>query len=566
MYQVSDKTNEYLLGNNRMFQARISAGDKEIISGFISIKQYQQSNGSNYISIGDAVSSNVEIKLWKPEEDIDFENTEFELSIAPIVDGEPDFIPLGLFTALNPSENNGILTIIAYDRLYSKMSGTYYSKLEYPVDGKEVIKEISELTGVPVDVSNLPDGIVINKKESNVEMSTDDNGNIITAVKYENPYDGYSYKDAISFLAQFYCKFVTVNRNGTVVFRWYDPENIVYELSEDRYYDDLSVNENIFTIKSITCVVGDKTLGSGLGFSSIQIENPVMTQDDLNRIYEQVKTLSFYPFSTSFFGDIRIDLGDSVRVIQKNGTELFVPVMEISHDFDGGIITNIASYGRTEQEENSNGPTYIKLAQLESEIAVVKEIVGDKADFREIVAQMITVNKVLFGNMTILDFYNQVIQNNTSISETINGLLIDVSSLSNKKEISDNSSIQTYDVVEVPTLNNYPTITDFFILDVCSDNLYCSEELICGTNNYDAHLGEIAFNQLNGNYYVFEKNTDGLYGWRQMSQAEVALLADKYASVNVSEGSITMTAGYEDEQCDVKITHEGLRATVLYCC
>ena len=74
MYQVSDKTNEYLLGNNRMFQARISAGDKEIISGFISIKQYQQSNGSNYISIGDAVSSNVEIKLWKPEEDIDFEN------------------------------------------------------------------------------------------------------------------------------------------------------------------------------------------------------------------------------------------------------------------------------------------------------------------------------------------------------------------------------------------------------------------------------------------------------------------------------------------------------------
>ena len=51
-----------------------------------------------------------------------------------------------------------------------------------------------------------------------------------------------------------------------------------------------------------------------------------------------------------------------------------------------------------------------------------------------------------------------------------------------------------------------------------------------------------------------------------MSQSEVALLADKYASVNVSEGSITMTAGYEDEQCDVTITHEGLRATVLYCC
>lgn len=565
MYQVSEKVNEYLLGDNRMFNAKITVGSDEIASGFISVKQFQQSNSSDFISIGDAVASSIEVKMWQTD-GVQLENREFELSIAPLVEEEVDYIPFGVYTATNIVQDNGIMSFTAYDRMFTKMSGTYNSVLEYPTDGKNIINEISEMTGVPVDLSNIPDGVIIHQKQSSVEMTIDEDGNPVTAIKYSNPYDGYSYRDVISFISQFYCKFATIDRHGTLVFRWYDFSNISYYLEDDRYYDDLSVNEEPFSVSAITCLVGDKTIASGLGVSSIQLENPVMTQEYLDNIYEQVKNLFFYPISTSFFGDPRVDLGDVIMITARNGSELTCPLMNITQDYDGGFITSISSFGGNKQESGNNSPVYEKLAKLQSEIYAVNELIGKKADFETIMAQMITVNKVIFGDMTLVDFYNQMIESNASISKTLDGLLIDVSSLSNKKDLSDNSSVQNYDSTEVPTLNNYPTITEFFIWDKCSNNLYCSEKLICGTNDYESHISEITYNQTNDGYYVFERNTEGFYAWRKMSSAEVSLLADRYASVSVSEGLISMAAGYENERCDVSITHEGLRATVLYCC
>ena len=70
--------------------------------------------------------------------------------------------------------------------------------------------------------------------------------------------------------------------------------------------------------------------------------------------------------------------------------------------------------------------------EKEKEKKKIKSTFGKKADFETIMAQMVTVNKVIFGDMTLVDFYEHVIQTNASISETVNGLLIDVSSLSNK--------------------------------------------------------------------------------------------------------------------------------------
>ena len=570
MYQVSDTTHNVISGNRRMFRAKISAGSNDVTAGFISIKQYQKSNANNYISIGGTVSSYVEVKMWKPE-GFTFD-TEIEVSIGPVVDGEPDYIPIGLFTPQKPTCADGIISFTAYDRFYSKLSGTYYSKLDYPCDGKDVLNEISQLTGVPIDVGNLEDGVIVQKKASGIEMSIDESGKTITATKYENPYDGCSYRDTIGYVAQFYCKFATVSREGTVEFRWYTDDQgsfsaQSYEIPANRYYDDLSVNESAFAVEAITCSVSEKTLGSGVGVSSIQLENPVMTQEILDSIYKKVKNLNFYPLKCSFFGDPRVDLGDIAKVIDKKGNEWITPLMSITQDYDGGIITEIASYGRTEQEEYASlGPMAQKLEKINEEIVVVKEIVGKKADFETVMAKMITTDKILFDNKTIVEFFQQMIETNASIEKTVNGLSLDVSSLSTRKDLSNNSSIQTYDVSEVPTLDNYPTITDFFIWDVCSDTLYCSDTLICGTNDYETHLGQIAYNEGNGTYYVFEKNTEGIYGWRQMSSAEVSVLADKYASVSVQQAEVSIVAGYESEKCEVRVTSDGMRATVMYCC
>lgn len=563
MYQVSNSAKTKFAEDSRMFQAKIKSGSTEITSGFISIKQYCQATSNSNISIGDAVASSVQVQMWKPD-NFSFDS-EFELSIGIYLDnGTVEYVPLGLYTAQKPTESNGVISFTAYDRIQSKLSGEYQSNLEYPIDGKKVISEIASMTGVPIDTSNLESGIMIPRKVSGVDMSVDESGNTVTAEKYENPYDGYSYRTVLSYLAQFYGKFVTVNRSGTIEFRWFTDSG--YSLTSSLYYDDNSISDTKFTLTAITCNVGSSTLASGTGMSDVQIENPVMTQDLLDKMFAKIKGISYYPVTVKFFGDPRLDLGDNITMTKMDGTNISAPLMYICQDYDGGFITEIISYGKTEQENNASSPSKTALEQLENDVASVKEIVGKKADFEEVFAKMLTTDKIVFDNKTIVEMYERIIELNSSIEKTLNGLSIEVSSIANKKNITDNTEMQNYTVQEIPTLDNYPTTYYFFIFNSCSESLACSDTLLCGTNDYDNHLNNIAYNEKNGKYYIFEKNTSGVCGWRQMSDTEIGLLANSYASITVSKGEIDMITKKENVQCEVKITNNSMKATNICCC
>lgn len=380
MYETTEKFNSIILGGNRTFQAKIKIGDTNLISGFRSIKLYARSVADNNISIGGAVSTYVEIEMWKP--DIQLENTEFEISIGLFVDEDVEYVPLGLFTPQKPLDDDGVIQFVAYDRIFTKMSGGYFSELSYPADGKDVLDEISAKTGVPVENSNLPNGIMIPKREVISEAGVDDNGDEVTSITYEEPFNGYTYREALGYIAQLYGKFASVNRFGVVVFRWYADAN--YVIGTNRYYDDLITAEQVFTVGGISCKVGNKTLTAGAGMANIQLENPIMTEERLDAIYEQVKGLMFLPAGLSFFGDMRIDLGDIVTVNDKAGNIIKIPIMSITQDFDGGLLTQVQSYGKTEAEADGNtgsGPTAQKLDRIYTDLFLVKELVGSKADF-----------------------------------------------------------------------------------------------------------------------------------------------------------------------------------------
>lgn len=152
MYQVSDNANLIISGDSRTFHAKISDGINEITDGIISLKQNQQSNTTNFISIGGAVASSIDVKAWESNS-LSFDGKEIEISIGIVVDGVLEYVPIGLFTAQSPKYSDGIVTFTAYDRMQSKLSDAYYSKLNYPVNALEVVNEISEMTGVPIDLS-----------------------------------------------------------------------------------------------------------------------------------------------------------------------------------------------------------------------------------------------------------------------------------------------------------------------------------------------------------------------------------------------------------------------------
>ena len=383
MYQASAQYNTAIHEDGRTFRAKITIGTEEITDGFRSIKQSARSCGSDYITIGGAVSSCVEVEMWAPS--VQLKNQEFDLSIGLVVDGATEWVPMGKFTTTDPKDNDGILTFTAYDRIWSKMSGAYFSELTYPADGKAVLAEMAAKTGVPIKTDNLPDGVMIPKREVVSEATVDEEGNETTNITYTTPFDGYTYREALGYIAQFYGKIATANRSGEVELRWYTETDC--ELRANQYYDDLIKSEQIFSVNSIVCQVGNSTLKVGTGVESIGIENPVMTQERLQAVYDQVKDLQYLPASLSFFGDPRLDLCDIVKVYDKAGNLIRLPVMRLAQDFDGGLITQLQSFGGTEQESaQQKGPTAQALDRTYSELFLVKELIGNKASFEYIQA------------------------------------------------------------------------------------------------------------------------------------------------------------------------------------
>ena len=378
MYKTSDKFNSAVCGDGRTFYARISDGTHEVTSGILSVKQTSRSVPDECITVGGAVSSYVEVEMIPPSFSLD--NTELNVSIGMLIDGEKEWVPLGFFTVQKPKTDSGVVKFTAYDRIQSRMNGMYASELTYPCDGKKVLAEISKKTGVPVDTSNLPDGVMIPLRAVSTEITTDDSGNKAENTSYTAPFDGYTYREAVAYIAQLYGMFSTMDRAGNLAVRWYTASN--FSVSASRYYDDLTLAETVFSVEKITCQAGNDTFSAGDGNVCISLENPAMTQELLSAVQKQVKGLEFLPASVSFLGDPRVDVGDIITVTNPAGEVVKIPVMAITQDFDGGLLSEVRSFGKVESEvAQSKGPTAQKLDRAYTDLFLVKEMVGGKANF-----------------------------------------------------------------------------------------------------------------------------------------------------------------------------------------
>lgn len=391
MYKTSEKFKNAVYGDSRTFLAKVSDGTHSASEEILSLKQTSRSVADDCISVGGAVSSYVEIKMWDPGFTLD--GIELEISIGMTIDSEPEWVPLGLFTAQKPKSDSGVVTFTAYDRIQTRMSGAFTSELTYPCDGKAVLAEMAKKTGVPIVTTNLPDGVMIPKRAISTDSIVDESGNPVTDTKYVTPFDGYTYREALSYIAQFYGMFATMDRAGNAVFRWYAAADC--SISADHYYDDLTLGESVFNVEKIICQAGNDTLSTGEGTACMQLENPVMTQERLTAVHQQIKGLEFLPASVSFLGDPRIDVGDIITVTDKAGNAVKIPVMSLVQDYDGGLLTEVQSFGKVESESSQNkGPTDQKIDRLYKDLFLVKELVGEKASFGYVYSVSAKVRKL----------------------------------------------------------------------------------------------------------------------------------------------------------------------------
>ena len=373
MYQASKKFGDAIAGSNRKFNTRLLENEKVLVE---SVKNFTITSGAEEITIGSAVASYVQATI--ENKGIALSGKEVSLEIGVEVDGAMEYIPMGLYTIQNPKIESNKVTFTAYDRLASKCNGAYYSKLGYPVDAVDILAEISTMTGVAIDTSTLQRGIQISQRaiieEGDYDEETEESEVITT---YVNPFDGYTYKETIGFIAGLFGKFAVCGRTGNIEFRWY--QDISYEIQSNIFYNDLQETEESFSIERLTCDNSDQTLSSGSGATGISMQNPVMTQSILDGVCNAVQGLVFTPAALRFIGDMRLDIGDIATAVKNDSTKFTIPIISLTTSYDGGLMQTIASYGNTAEEDDSDtkGPITEMAERVEYELAFVKKLMVD---------------------------------------------------------------------------------------------------------------------------------------------------------------------------------------------
>lgn len=421
MYQVSEALDKVISGSGRTFYARLNG----ISDGIQEIVQTNFSTPDSYFYVGGATASKIEVSMFTKSQDF-VKGTEVRLEIGATADGTIEWIPMGYFTIKEQKKDRNLLTFTAYDRLESKLAKAYKSKItNYPVESKEFLTDISEQTGVEFDTSKLSDSLMIDK----ILTVNDQSGE----KSYKEPFDGFTMQQVVGYIAQLHGTFAICDRNGKVTFRWYEAlttgypgkigdvagdylkdqnlsfiyntieflkESHTYLIKTNRYFDDLLQSETMCQISGISCDTENKHYESGTNINT-NLSNPVMTQEWLDKILEKIKDTRYYPVSFSFMGDPRLDVGDVVTIVDAKNNLIDVPVMQHTITFDGGLLSEVASYGFEEKEVKS--PSEIALQRVKDDILSLQEITAKKATFNQLNAVDAKITNLQASTITVND-------------------------------------------------------------------------------------------------------------------------------------------------------------------
>lgn len=317
-------------------------------------------NPNNSISIGNTCSSSVTFSIYNPE--ITLENKDITIFEGVKGDSGIEYVQIGIFTVTKEESNGEYTKYTAYDKMYKAEKG-YFSKLTYPSTDKAILEEICTKLGIQLATSITNTHTIIDKPQ------------------------GYTMREMIGYMAMLQGGNAAINSDGNLEIKWYKDSG--YVLDGHQYYQQgvTFTTSKDFTIKKLTCnntKSGDsKTseITAGDGTTGLSFANPFMTQEILNEVYKKIGGFQFRPLTVKFLGDWRLEVGDIITV-NKGGVDYKVPIMQITHECDGGLMDTVTSIGQSDTE-NSNiasGPITKQMERYYADLVLINKAVIENAD------------------------------------------------------------------------------------------------------------------------------------------------------------------------------------------
>lgn len=326
-------------------------------------------NDDDVFTIGNTCSATISFSIVNST--VNLNNKEIEVYQGLNVNGTIEYVKLGIFKVLKPKKDRNITRYQCVDRMTYLMNMPYSSNLKFPTTDVKILEEICTQVGI----SLVKNGLIshsISKKPS-----------------------GYTRREIIAYMSQLQGKNARINSDGKLELIWYTDTDYVVD-DNKIYYDGTSdVNSEIdYKVEYLECTVrsldgtDETVIKAGSGTNGIKIENPFMTYPILYELANKLVGFTFRGAEFEFLGDFRLEVGDVVSV-ETNGEVYRVPIMQIEHKSDGGVVTTITSVGETdtESEIDLSSPNIHAMDRYYADLvlinkAMINKLSVDEADIK----------------------------------------------------------------------------------------------------------------------------------------------------------------------------------------
>lgn len=328
MYQVSDNYKQSIQALSRRFKAKFVIGTHEFTERDIMYIELDEGlgTGDKFLPGGGFINE-LDVEIGRIIEGLT-EDTEAKAYVSLLVGQELfEEVPLGVFYAkeIVLNRNSKRTKIKLQDGMY-RLNVPYDSKLSYPSNTRAMVEEIANTTGVVLSPHlNVVDYPVMKKLEKT------------------------TMREALVYIAQLNNSFVRFDRLGRLEFIKLTNSN--RRVPKSNYYlNGLEKNEVLYRVNGakneVTTDSNKKIVyseGSETG-NIVEFKNPIMTQAILNRVYNELRDITFYPFNLKWQGDMAISAGEWISVESYDGQFVSLPILSQKLTFNGGF--SAVSHGK----------------------------------------------------------------------------------------------------------------------------------------------------------------------------------------------------------------------------
>lgn len=340
MVQVTESFKNLAMQSGRTVYCKITAGSYTYFDDSIIEFDFDDIAHPDYFTIGLTCANRFAFSV-RYQEDLGVGE-----EVKPYIsfDGE-EWCPLGVFFISRRYVRGSYASIICYDRMYT-LDDDYSSSLSVPTTTSALLREIC--ANYSLSCANYGEDFAVSEIPA-----------------------GCTVKDMIGYIAALNIGSAKFDRNGALALRPFAAAGFKFFL-KDKYCMDIEKNMNFSQTRHIVVDTGDGVLeaGSGGELTTIEIYNPLMTQERLNSIRSKLTQVGFYGAEIEMQGMPFLEAGDFIDYINGSNFEELA-LSELNYHYDGTLTAKLHSRNR------SYSDPMVHKNELEAALAEIRTTLGN---------------------------------------------------------------------------------------------------------------------------------------------------------------------------------------------